>query len=123
MFGGFFAGWPVTAQVTVSLALLSGLAWPVREFVQRLGRGPETLQSHDLHKLIAEQRISDAKTIDHLRSLLDRARRRESGWATGCELLLIAMPPQLTPEQVMILARARALFEGAIFLCGGEDIG
>lgn len=123
MFGHFLAGWPPGAVASFAIAAAGALLWPVKIAVVWLMRGPKTEQSHDLHRLIAEQRLADAAMIDHLRTLLDRGRRRENGWATGCELLLIAMPPPLTPEQLQLVTRARQLFETALIVSDGEGVG
>lgn len=59
-----------------------------------------------------EVRIRDA-VIELQRQALARGTRRENAYSTGCELLLIAMPRELTPEQLEIVSRARALFDAA----------
>jgi hypothetical protein len=56
-----------------------------------------------------------------LRKALDRLRRRENAYATGFELVLIVIPPELTPEQHMVVDRARQLFAVALFHPDGES--
>jgi hypothetical protein len=58
-----------------------------------------------------------------LRKVIDRGLRRENAYATGCELLLIAMPQELDPERLQIIRRARELFETALLHADGEGSG
>jgi hypothetical protein len=55
-----------------------------------------------------------------LRKALDRLRRRENAYATGFELVLIVIPPTLTPEQKLAVDRARQLFASALLHSDGE---
>jgi hypothetical protein len=55
-----------------------------------------------------------------LRKVIDRGLRRENAYATGCELLLIAMPQELDPERLQIIRRARELFETALLHADAE---
>lgn len=52
--------------------------------------------------------------IRNLRNAIDRLRRRENAYATGFEIILIVMPPELTEEQRRAVRRARELFETAL---------
>lgn len=55
-----------------------------------------------------------------LRKALDRLRRRENAYATGFELVLIVIPPELSPQQRIAVERARQLFETTILHSEGN---
>jgi hypothetical protein len=57
---------------------------------------------------------SEWKEILSLRKALDRLRRRENAYATGFEIILIMLPPELTADQRQAVKRARELFETAL---------
>lgn len=52
--------------------------------------------------------------VRELRKALDRLRRRENAYATGFEIVLLVIPPALTPSQREAVERARQLCESAL---------
>ena len=60
-------------------------------------------------------------SIELLRRLLYRSWARESSWARGSDMLLIALPDRLTPEQRLLVSRAKEHFEGALLHGSSED--
>lgn len=77
----------------------------------------ETAQETDLVKLgWAEVRERDEQ-IELLRRALDRSRRRENGYATAFEIVLLAAKLK-GEDQTLALARAREILEVALTLDG-----
>lgn len=97
------------------------LLWPLKALYQSHLKRPD--REHDIHKQVIEQAVAKDATIEKLRGLLHRGWRRENHYAAGCEMLLIAMPEELTSEQRMLVSRARELFETAVLHGGGEGGG
>lgn len=95
---GDFHGVPVPLVLALWTAIVGAMGW--------LGKG-----------LWHWLRLGSSRDWDEnlrLRGLLDRLRRRENAYATGCELLLIVMPPELTRAQRLAVERTRQLLETAI---------
>src|SRR4051812_4915244 len=114
MSGQYTALW-----VGVATALAAGLlGWFGRELWRAITSGVEReaqiqLKGWDMYRRQGEEVLL-------LRNVIDRGLRRENAYATGCELLLIAMPRELDPERLQIIRRARELFETALLHSGGE---
>lgn len=118
---GVFADWPPEAVVALATLLISNLILVVREVFRWRAAADGT--AAEMHKLGWEQvRLRDS-SIELLRRLLYRGRARESAWATGCELLMIALPDRLTSDQRELAGRAKGLFEGALLHGSSEDGG
>lgn len=112
-------GQMTTLWVGVATALAAALlGWFGREIwravTSRAEREAEIqLKGWDMYRRQGEEVVL-------LRKVIDRGLRRENAYATGCELLLIAMPQQLDPERLQIIRRARELFETALLHADGE---
>lgn len=119
--GALFAAWPPEAVVATITLLAGALAWPVKAAFQLFVSG--TAREERIHEQGWKLWREREGEVVSLRQLLDKARRRESAYATGCELLLIAMPPAPTPEQLLCVKRAKELFETALLHSGGDGGG
>lgn len=119
--GSPLAGWPPEAIVATVTLLAGALAWPVKAGFQLFVSG--TAREDRIHEQGWKLWREREGEVVSLRQLLDKARRRESAYATGCELLLIAMPPDPTPEQLLCVRRAKELFETALVHSAGEGDG
>lgn len=127
--GALFAGWPPEAIATAMTLLAGALAWPAKAAFQIFVTGTaHKAKTHEQGWALAKDRgeeiIALRQEIDRrtafFRTIIDRMRRRETAYATGCELLLIAMPPEPTPEQLLCVRRAKELFETALLHSDGE---
>lgn len=124
-------GWPPEAIVAVITLGAGALAWPIKTIAEWMRKDRDISferekAREDIHKQGWATVLERDREIVHLRTMISRGMRRETAYATGCELLLIAMPDEPTSEQVMIVARARELFETALLstaLDGKEDGG
>jgi hypothetical protein len=99
-----FHGLPAAMLLAVWTALVGASGW----FGRRLFRWMRGISAREWDEVVA------------LRRIVDRIRRRENAYATGCELLLIVMPEELTPAQRQGVKRARELFETATLPWDGE---
>lgn len=113
-----FQGWPPEAIVALIALILTYAAGAVRWLHKRMAAGDST--TADMHKTGWQEAHHQGELVETLRRLLDRGRRRENAYSTGFELLLIALPPNMTPEQTQIVRRAREVFEGAVYQSGGD---
>ena len=105
--------------VGVATALAAALlGWFGREIWRAVTSGAERETEIQLKGWDMYRRQGDEVVL--LRKVIDRGLRRENAYATGCELLLIAMPQQLDPERLQIIRRARELFETALLHAEGE---
>ena|SRR5438309_5614725 len=102
--GGDFHGIPVPLLVALWTALVGGAGWACKGLWRWLRLG----SSREWEEVLA------------LRKALDRLRRRENAYATGFELVLIVIPPELTRPQRMVIERARQLLETAVVPLDGE---
>lgn len=115
------SGVPTALWVAIFSAMAGGIGWLANSYWtlmrDRDGRASK----------LSEQGWAQAEHKDHeivsLRRAMDRSLRRENAYATGCELLLIAMPHSPTPEQVMLVTRARQIFETALLQSSPRDGG
>src|ERR1700759_992743 len=89
-------------------AIAALLGWFGREIWRALTSQPQREQ--DMHRRGWEMYRQQGEEVVLLRRVIDRGLRRENAYATGCELLLIAMPQELDAERVQIIRRARGLF-------------
>lgn len=113
--GGVWASiWP--AAVSAVAAALLG--WFGREIWRALTA--QAGRDQEIHLRGWEMYRQQGEEVVLLRKVIDRGLRRENAYATGCELLLIAMPHELDAERVQIIGRARALFETALLHSDGE---
>lgn len=100
-----FHNWPPELLVA-GLTILSGMAgWCGRSLWRSMQAG--SLWNRDENR--------------QLRKAMDRLRRRENAYATGFEIVLLVIPPSLTPEQKMAVDRARQLFATALLHRDGES--
>jgi len=129
---GLFEGWPLEAQVAVLTAALAAFAWPVKiahqYFVSGAARSDKAheqgwARAKECEGEIVELRKEMDRRTTSFWQIIDKGRRRETAYATGCELLLIAMPSEPTAEQVAIVKRAQQLFETALLHSDGEGGG
>lgn len=103
---GDFRGVPIELLAALWTALVAAAGW----FARRLFRALRWSKEWEWNE------------IRTLRRVIDRLRRRENAYATGFEIILIAMPAELSAEQKKAIARARELFQTAL-LHGEEDEG
>ncbi|MEA3042962.1 MAG: hypothetical protein QOH47_800 [Sphingomonadales bacterium] len=103
---GEFRGIPIELLLAIWTAAVAVAGWFARRLFRALRWSKEWEWSE----------------IRMLRKAIDRLRRRENAYATGFELVLIVMPPELTRDQRQAIRRARQLFETAL-LHGDEDEG
>lgn len=116
---GFLASWPPGAIITLAGLILTNAAMLAGWLHKRLSAA-ESSETERI-KLGWAEANHQGQLVETLRRLLDRGRRRENAYSTGFELLLIALPPDMTPEQTQIVKRAREVFEGAIYRSGGDE--
>lgn len=117
---GSFLTWLPEGILITLLTLAAGLlGWFGKAILAGLNRNSD--RTAKMYELGWEQAAEKDREIIRLKSVIERlweviarGRRRENAYATGCELLLIAMPSAPTLEQVQLVTRARQLFETAI---------
>jgi hypothetical protein len=109
--------WPWEAVVATGLSLAGAAAAGARALWRWLLKAEQA--EVDIHT----QGWAEVEKRDHqielLRRVLDRSRRRESGYATALELALLAM--KLPPgEQAGVVARIREILKATL---GGSGAG
>lgn len=102
---GLFHNWPPELLVAGWTAVAGAVGWAVRA-VWRWARSSSEWERDE---------------VRYLRKALDRLRRRENALSTGFEIVLLVIPPELTPAQRMAVERARQLFETAVLHPDGES--
>ncbi len=127
--GALFAGWPPEAIATAMTLLAGALAWPAKAAFQIFVTGTaHKAKTHEQGWALAKDRgeeiIALRQEIDRrtafFRTIIDRMRRRETAYATGCELLLIAMPPEPTRAIALREEGEGAVRDGAATLGWGR---
>lgn len=108
--------WVWSGAASTGAAALVG--WFGRELWRAISGRPQREQ--DMHLRGWEMYRQQGVEVVLLRKVIDRGLRRENAYATGCELLLIAMPQELDAERVQIIRRARELFETALLHSNAE---
>lgn len=118
---GMIGGWPPEAIISLATLIITNLVmvWQVRR-QSRVAADSVTAGLHE--RGWTEVAVRDG-TIEQLRRLLYRGRVRENAWATGCEILVVAMPEHPTPQQQAAVTRARQLFESALLSAGSTGDG
>ena len=116
---GFLEGWPPEAIATLIGLALTNLVTGFRAFFRLRAAADAT--TYEMHKLGWTEAASRGETIDTLRRLLDRGRRREGALATGIDLLVFVLPDDLSERQRETVARVRELFESALVHSGEQE--
>lgn len=108
--------------IGIATALAAGLlGWFGREIWRAITS--QSQREQEIHVRGWEMYRQQGEEVVLLRRVIDRGLRRENAYATGCELLLIAMPQELDAERMQIIRRARELFETALLHAGADGEG